>query len=101
MDVDMDYDIKIDTSEVIEKMNLLITKIEDMDTLLEKMKKEMYDSRNYWQGEEAESVQDCMDAFSATFSEVEVNSKTFTTFLQETSDRYQKYEDDNIKQANK
>ena len=81
-------------------MNLLITKIEDMDTLLEKMKKEMTDSRSYWQGEEAESVQDSMDAFSSTFNEVAVNSKTFTTFLQETSDKYQKLEDENIEEAN-
>ena len=95
-----DYDIKIDTTEVIEKMNTLISKIDEMDTLLEKMKKEMSDSRTYWQGEEAESVQESMDAFSSTFSEVKVNSSTFTTFLQETSDKYKKLDDDNVKEAN-
>ena len=74
------------------------SKINEMDALLQDVKRELDDVKTYWQGEEGEESELKMDEFSKTFESITKKSNTFTEFLDYTIQKYEKLENNNIKQ---
>ena len=92
------FDININTDVVLTNLKEFESKINEMDTLLVDVKRELNDVKSYWQGEEGEEVELKMDEFSKTFEEITLNSKTFTEFLDYAIQKYEKYENKNLEE---